>query len=124
MKMIVGRDSLQDSSIVIFMKEIKIQVAMPVSSSRNTKYIKVKAGLQSETCMQANRLDGYLSTLFLTLLICLQCSDINSGRGDVSKDAQYKPEKTREIFMLVFFKIVVKSQLKPYCRKEMHSFLE
>ena len=37
--------------------------------------------------MQANRLDGYLSTLFLTLLICLQCSDINSGRGDVSKDA-------------------------------------
>ena len=41
--------------------------------------------------MQANKLDGCRSNLFLTLLICLQCSDNDLERGDVSRDALYEP---------------------------------
>ena len=33
--------------------------------------------------MQAKRPSGCSSTLFLTLLICLQCSDDDFGEGDV-----------------------------------------
>ena len=72
-----------------------------MSSSRNTKYIGVKAVLQLESCMQANRLDGYTSTWFLMFLICLQCSHNNFRRSDVLRDVSYEPEKTREFFMIV-----------------------
>ena len=41
--------------------------------------------------MQANRLDGCPSTSFLTPLTCLQCSDNDFGRGDVSGDVLYEP---------------------------------
>ena len=41
--------------------------------------------------MRANKLDGCPSNLFLTLLICLQCSDNDIGGGDVSRDVLYEP---------------------------------
>ena len=39
--------------------------------------------------MRANRPDGFPSNSFLTLLICLQCSDNDIGGGDVSRDVLY-----------------------------------
>ena len=47
-----------------------------------------KVTLSLETCMDANKLDGWSSSSFLTLLICLQCSDNDFG-GDVSRDVLY-----------------------------------
>ena len=41
--------------------------------------------------MEANKLDGWPSNSFLTLLICLQCSDNDFGGGDVSRDVLYEP---------------------------------
>ena len=41
--------------------------------------------------MQANKRDGCPSNSFLTLFICLQCSDNDIERGDVSRDALYEP---------------------------------
>ena len=52
--------------------------------------------------MQTNTLTVPPSTSFLNLLICLQGSDNNFERGDVSRDVSYEPEKAREIFMFVF----------------------
>ena len=52
--------------------------------------------------MKANRLDGCPSTSFLTLLICLKCSDNNFGRSDIIRDISYGPEKAREFLMLIF----------------------
>ena len=40
--------------------------------------------------MPANKLDGCPSNLFLTFLICLQCSDNAIGGGDVSRDVLYE----------------------------------
>ena len=48
----------------------------------NTKCFGVKAALSSETCMYISRLDSWPFTSFVTLLICLQCSDDNSGEDD------------------------------------------
>ena len=39
--------------------------------------------------MQANKLDRYPSNSFLTLLICLQCSD--NHFGDVSREVLHDP---------------------------------
>ena len=51
--------------------------------------------------MYTNRLDGYASTSFITLLICTQCSDNNFGEGDVSRYILYVPggrgDKIRDI---------------------------
>ena len=57
-----------------------------MSNSKNTKCIVEKVVLSVETCMQANKLDGWPASCFLTLLICLQCSDNDFGGGDVSRD--------------------------------------
>ena len=40
--------------------------------------------------MEANRLDGCPCSSFLTLLICLQCSDNQFGGGNVSRDVLYE----------------------------------
>ena len=39
--------------------------------------------------MQAKSLDSCPSTLFLTLLICLQCGDNEFGGGDEIRDVLY-----------------------------------
>ena len=41
--------------------------------------------------MEVNKLDGWPSNSFLTLLICLKCSDKDFGGGDVSRDVLYEP---------------------------------
>ena len=41
--------------------------------------------------MEANKLGGRPSNLFLTLLICLQCSDNDFGGGDMSRDVLHEP---------------------------------
>ena len=41
--------------------------------------------------MKASKLDGCPSNSFLTLVICLQCSDNNFGGGDVSSNVLYVP---------------------------------
>ena len=51
--------------------------------------------------MQANRLDGYPANSFLTLLICLQCSDNDFG-GDVSSDVLYEPGGKVDLIRVVF----------------------
>ena len=50
---------------------------------------RMKAVLSSETCIQANMVNGCLSTSFSTLLIYLQCSDNDFGGGDVSRNVSY-----------------------------------
>ena len=40
--------------------------------------------------MRVNKLGGWSSSSFLSLLICLQCSDNDFGGGDVSRDALYE----------------------------------
>ena len=41
--------------------------------------------------MYTNTLDGCPSTSFITLLICIQCSDNNFGESDVSRYILYVP---------------------------------
>ena len=52
--------------------------------------------------MQVNKLDGWPSNLFLTLLICLQCSDNDFGGGDVSRDVFYEPGGKVNLISIVF----------------------
>lgn len=52
--------------------------------------------------MEADSLDGFTCTLFLTLLACLQCSDDDSVRGDVSRDVSYAPEKISDFSVSKF----------------------
>ena len=43
---------------------------------------------------------------FLTLLVCLQCSDNDFGGGVVTKDVFYEPEKITKYLMLTFVRIL------------------
>ena len=52
--------------------------------------------------MEANKLDGWPSNSFLTLLICLQWSPNNFGGGDVSRDILYDPEGKVDLVSVVF----------------------
>ena len=52
--------------------------------------------------MEANKLDGCPSNSFLTLLICLQCSDNDFGGGDVSRDVLYDPGGKVDLISVVF----------------------
>ena len=52
--------------------------------------------------MRANKLDGYSSSLYLTLLICLQCSDNDIGEGDVSRNVLYEPGGKVDLINIVF----------------------
>ena len=52
--------------------------------------------------MQVNKLDGCPSNLFLTLLICLQCSDNDFWGGDVSRDVLYEPGDRIDFLSAVF----------------------
>ena len=52
--------------------------------------------------MEANKLDGCPSSLFLTLLICLQCIDNDSGGDDVSRDVLYEPGGKVDLISAVF----------------------
>ena len=52
--------------------------------------------------MQASQLDGCPSNSFLTLLICLQYSDNDIERGDVSRDILYEPGGKVDLISVVF----------------------
>ena len=52
--------------------------------------------------MRANRLDGFPSNSFLTLLNCLQCNDNDIGGGDVSRDVFYEPGGKVNLISVVF----------------------
>ena len=52
--------------------------------------------------MQANKLDGCPSNLLLTLLICLQYSDNDTGGGDVSRDVLHEPGGNFDLISIVF----------------------
>ena len=52
--------------------------------------------------MGANKLDGLPSNLFLTLLICLHCSDNDTGWGDVSRDVLNEPVGKVDLISVVF----------------------
>ena len=52
--------------------------------------------------MRAKKLDGCPSNSFLTLLICLQCSDNDIGGGDVSRDVLYEPRGKVDLISEVF----------------------
>ena len=52
--------------------------------------------------MQANSLDGSPSASFLTLFICLQCSDNHFGGSNVSEDVLYVPEAIVDLIGVVF----------------------
>ena len=54
--------------------------------------------------MQANKLDGCPSNLFLTLLIFLKYSDNDFGSGDVSRDALYEAGGRVDLIRVVFLK--------------------
>ena len=54
--------------------------------------------------MKANKLDVCPSNSFLTLLICLQCSDNDFGGGDVSRDVLYKPGAKVDLIRAVFLR--------------------
>ena len=56
--------------------------------------------------MRANKLDGCPSNSFLTLLICLQCSDNDIGGGDVSRDALYEPGGKVNLISVVFSRLL------------------
>ena len=56
--------------------------------------------------MQAKRPYGCSSTLFLTLLICLQCSDDDFGEGDVWRSVLYEPGGWLVNLLSVDFSIV------------------
>ena len=52
--------------------------------------------------MQASKPDGCPSNSFLTLLICLQCSDNDFGGGDVSRDVFYEAGAKVDLISKVF----------------------
>ena len=52
--------------------------------------------------MWANKLDGCPSNSFLTLLICLQCSDNDIEEDDVSRDVLYEPGGKADLISIVF----------------------
>ena len=52
--------------------------------------------------MQSNMFDGYPFALFLTLLICIQCSGNYFGGGDVSRDVSYAPGAKVDLLRVVF----------------------
>ena len=52
--------------------------------------------------MRANKLDGCPFNLFLTLLISLQCSENDLGRGDVSRDVLWEPWVKVDLIIIVF----------------------
>ena len=52
--------------------------------------------------MQSNKLDGCPFNAFLTLLICLQCSDNDFGGGDVLWDVFYEPWGRVDLISIVF----------------------
>ena len=52
--------------------------------------------------MEANKLDGRPSNSFLILLICLQCSDNDLGRG--SRDVLYEPGGKFNLISVVFLR--------------------
>ena len=51
--------------------------------------LETQNALLSESFMQVSWPDGFPSTLFLTLLICLQCRVNDFGGDDVSSDVLY-----------------------------------
>ena len=69
---------------------------------KNTKCIREKVALSLETCIRANRLDRCPSNSFLTLLICLQCSNNNFGGGDVSGSILYDPGGRVDLIYVIF----------------------
>ena len=52
--------------------------------------------------MRAYNLDGCPSNSFLTLLICLHCSDNKFGGGDVTRDVLYEPGSKVELISVAF----------------------
>ena len=52
--------------------------------------------------MQVNKLDGYASNSFLTLLICLQFSDNDIRGGDVSRDVLDEPGGKVDLISIIF----------------------
>ena len=52
--------------------------------------------------MSANKLDGYPSNSFLTLLICLQFSDNDIRGGDVSRDVLDEPGGKVDLISIIF----------------------
>ena len=52
--------------------------------------------------MRVNKLDGCPSSSFLSLLICLQCSDNDFGGGNVSRDVLYEPGGKVDLISVVF----------------------
>ena len=52
--------------------------------------------------MRDSKLDGGPSNPFLTLLICLQCSDNDTGAGDVSRDVLYQPGNNLDMISVAF----------------------
>ena len=52
--------------------------------------------------MQANKRDGWPFNSFLTLLICLQCSDNDFGGGVISRAILFEPEGKVDLISIVF----------------------
>ena len=52
--------------------------------------------------MPVNKLDGYPSNSFLTLLICLQFSDNDIRGGDVSRDVLDEPGGKVDLISIIF----------------------
>ena len=71
-------------------------------NSKKTKWIGEKVALRLEKCIRANKLDRCPSNSFLTLLICLKCSDNDTGGGDISRDILYEPGNSLHLIRVVF----------------------
>ena len=56
--------------------------------------------------MEASKLHGCPSNLFLTLLIFLQCSDNDIGGGDISRDVLYEPGGKVDLISIVFSRLL------------------
>ena len=54
--------------------------------------------------MRANKLDGCLSNSFLTLMICLQCSDNDLGGCHVSRNVLYEPVGKVDLTRAIFYR--------------------
>ena len=52
--------------------------------------------------METHRFDDCSSSSFLTLLICLQCSENDFGGADVSRDVLYEPGVNFDLISVVF----------------------
>ena len=62
-----------------------------MSNSKNNKCIAEKVASYIERSKEANRFYGFPTSLFLTLLICLQSSDNDFGEDNASRDDLYEP---------------------------------